>query len=268
MLNQEVQRALAKRQKGYGRALLLSPDDYRSLFASTTKKIVKLVEKHLGQDGIGKVDYLFLVGGFGESKLLYRRLVERFEGAEAGKVLNPPWAGAAVLRGAASYGLDPSIIRARRAKKTYGVDCYQVFEREFDPPSRRFEHPDGTARCKDRFSIWVSRGEKVEVDEPRETIYYPIFPDQTTVNFDLYCTNKAKPRYVDERDIWKVGEVTVPMPDTTGGVKRPILVKMLFGRTTLTAKFLDKTSGTERELSINFEGTYFPLKDEGKGAAG
>jgi hypothetical protein len=260
LLDPEVQRALAEQQGYAGRSLLLSPEDYRSLFAPTTEKIVEVIKEHLGQDGIGTVDYLFLVGGFGESKLLYGRLVERFEGHGVRKVVCPPGAGAAVLRGAASFGLDTSIISAVRAKETYGTEFNDDFDPAVDPPSKRVIHPDGTVHCKDRFSVWIRRGERVMLDETREMIYWPVSPDQTRVAFGIYCTNRTNPRYVDETGIRKVGHVEVPMPETTGGKQRQILVKMHVGRTKLDARILDRASGTERSLTINFEDTYLPLK--------
>jgi activator of 2-hydroxyglutaryl-CoA dehydratase len=70
--------------------------------------------------------HLFLVGGFAESAIVQEAVRQEF-GSRI-DVIIPQGAGVAVLRGAVLYGLDPSIVHVRRARKTYGIGVIKPFE--------------------------------------------------------------------------------------------------------------------------------------------
>ena len=64
-----------------------------------------------------EVDIIFLVGGFSTSPLLRQRIQREFK-SRVKKIVMPPRPGVAILKGAASFGVDPTIIRARRSRLT------------------------------------------------------------------------------------------------------------------------------------------------------
>jgi hypothetical protein len=63
---------------------------------------------------------LLLVGGFGSSAYLRRRLLRDFAGS-MGELLTPPFAYSAVVEGAVRYLQRPTTIAARVSTLTYGV---------------------------------------------------------------------------------------------------------------------------------------------------
>ena len=96
-------------------------------------------------------DYLFLVGGFANSVLLQERIKKAFA-AKVIKIIIPPDPGSAVLTGAVAYGLDPSRIRTRRARLTYGCRIMAPFEEGVDPePKERWDAVKNGLLCRDRF---------------------------------------------------------------------------------------------------------------------
>src|SRR5206468_9825036 len=99
----------------------LSCEMMKNLFRLALEGIVEQVEKQFLRLGKRKCDFIFLVGGFSSSPLLQECIKEKF-GSRVKKVVVPGRPGAAVLLGAVSFGLDPSVIRARRSCLTYGIE--------------------------------------------------------------------------------------------------------------------------------------------------
>ncbi|KAF8245501.1 actin-like ATPase domain-containing protein [Wilcoxina mikolae CBS 423.85] len=94
------------------------------IFDPVVDKIIDLVEEQVvavqqkGED----VGAILLVGGFGSSEYLLKRLRDKYFGWSSTKlpVLQPPNARTAVVRGALLRGLDGSIVRNRRSPLCYG----------------------------------------------------------------------------------------------------------------------------------------------------
>ena len=123
----------------------------------------KLEAAHHAGNGHKEVcDYLFLVGGFANSVLLQERVKQAFAGKVI-KIVIPPDPGAAVLTGAVAYGLDPSRIRTRRARLTYGCRIMAPFETGVDPePKKRWDSIKNRYLCRDRFKHFVQAGDAVQ----------------------------------------------------------------------------------------------------------
>ena len=77
------------------------------------------------------MSHLFLVGGFAESPVLQEEVRSEFR--DEVRVVIPRGVGVAVLRGAVLYGLDPAIVRVRRAKMTYGIGVIKPFQQGIHP---------------------------------------------------------------------------------------------------------------------------------------
>ncbi len=203
-------------------------------------------------------DYLFLVGGFANSVLLQQRIRTEFA-ARVKKIIIPADPGAAVLTGAVSYGLDPSRIRARRARLTYGCRIMAPFEDGVDPEKKKRWNP-GQKRhlCRDRFQPFVHAGDAVTVSHEVLHVFQPTREEQKEWTAVFYASRKKTVRYTDEADVFEIGKLTVKMPDTTGGLKRKIQVAMRFGRAEIEVRARDLTSGKETEVTLRFSGTYHP----------
>jgi hypothetical protein len=72
------------------------------------------------------------------------------------------------------------------------------------------------------------------------------------MTIEIWTSLDANPRYVYEKSCTYHGELNVPMPDTTGGKKREIGVKMTFGKTELEVRALNKRTGKPTNAEFVF----------------
>ncbi|KAG1240526.1 hypothetical protein G6F68_017574 [Rhizopus microsporus] len=82
-----------------------------------------------------KLDAIFLVGGFGQSTYLYRRVLAEFQ-SRVGFIGVPPRGELAVVRGAVYFGLNPRMVTERVSRRTYGLETRMVFDPHHDPPEQ------------------------------------------------------------------------------------------------------------------------------------
>ena len=159
--------------------------------------------------GDEKVDIIFLVGGFSTSPVLRQRIKKEFEG-RVKKIVMPPHPGVAILKGVASFGVAPAIIRARRSRLTYGVSSSREFNQFIDPESKKFWAEDlGRYQCDARFRTLVTIAESVPVNKEIVFQYSPLKAEDKSMYFRFYATFKKEVRYIDEKGVEKIGEMTV-----------------------------------------------------------
>ena len=131
------------------------------------------------------------------------------------------------------------------------------FEPEKDPEDKKiYLQSRKKYYCEDRFSGFINVGDNVDVDEKVTRIYYPSEIDQTHVTLAIYSTPRRGARYIDERDMSKLGSVTVSMPDKSGGIDRKVEVTMYFGRTEIEMIGKDINSGEKVKTRVKFSQFY------------
>ncbi|KAG0333661.1 Heat shock 70 kDa protein 12A [Podila humilis] len=207
------------------------------VFDPVVDDVLRLIQHQLQQTNFN-CQAIFMVGGFGCSNYLQTRVRAEF-GRHVGLIAVPPRAELAVVRGAALAGITPRMVAARVARRWYGVDSLMAYEAGSDMPHKRVQDRDGIARAKDRFSVYVSPGQQVGVDECI-TKRYVTFQYPNPVNSPLYaCSSPEQPRYVDHPSVEKIGEFTIPLPFIQGaqpGHKIMFELRMYFGATEIRAE--------------------------------
>lgn len=141
----------------------MSAEQIKEIFEPVVKEVCDLV---LGQvEGIrakgGIVSGIVLVGGFGQSDFLYRRLKSHFTSAapppyserpthanastteENGsiEVMQPVYAWTAVVRGAVLRGLEGSMVISRKSRMHYGTSYATVYDEDKHSVSERYWSP-------------------------------------------------------------------------------------------------------------------------------
>lgn len=143
--------------------LVMSADQVKAIFEPVVKQVCDLVQGQV--DGIRKkggiVSGIVLVGGFGQSNYLYKRLKAHFNTAapppyserpthaqanaviEAGsvEVMQPVYAWTAVVRGAVLRGLEGSMVITRKSRYHYGTSYATVYDEEKHQVSERYWSP-------------------------------------------------------------------------------------------------------------------------------
>lgn len=89
----------------------------QAMFFGALEQISDLVDEQIKSSPV-TVKFILLVGGFGQCPHLLKTLQERFVPGDVEKVIQPAQSGTVVVSGGVLLGLDPSLIRSRRANQT------------------------------------------------------------------------------------------------------------------------------------------------------
>lgn len=219
------------------------------VFEPVIEKVLQLIEGQLVQSP--NLEAIFLVGGFGQSNYLFRRVEEVFAN-RVGMIGVPPRGELAVVRGAVYFGLNPQIVTERVSRRTYGVETRMLFQKDLDPPEYSVVGVDNKTYCRQRFSVYVQKGQSVKVDEcvsknfvisyPNDTdsgtskLYITQTPMNNPILADLFAFDGdgPPPRLTTHPLVKKVGHFPIRMPTLEGvkpGDKVNMTIRMYFGLT-------------------------------------
>ncbi|KAF9583955.1 hypothetical protein BGW38_008033 [Lunasporangiospora selenospora] len=175
---------------------------------------------------------IFLVGGFGSSDYLLRRVRKAF-GHVIYQINVPPRPDMAVVRGAVHAGLNPRVVTARVSRQWYGMTLFSEFRYGIDPIEKLFYHKN-IAYCDDRIKRIVDKWEKVGVDEAK--IFSIMFVKKTTnhESFKIYGFkgDGPEPEHGNDPRIVAVAEIVVPdthLPSDPDGSEVEATFAMYFG---------------------------------------
>jgi molecular chaperone DnaK (HSP70) len=229
----------------------------KSMFDPIVDRIINMIRIQLNNSK--KCSAIFLVGGFGQSKYLQKRVEEEFnKSVENISIPNQPIA--AVVRGAAIYGkslqksrnlnkLNNSkcVIATRVLKYTFGTKVSPLWKLG-DPPERL----TFGGRIQ-KFRRIVERGTEVTIDQEfKIDDLVPVFPFQTKMNFDIYYTKERDGVYCDEPDMKLLGEFLISLPDVHLGTDRPCTLSLYFGDMEIKAKAFNQTNGQNYQTNFEF----------------
>jgi hypothetical protein len=144
--------------------LVLTAAQIKEIFEPVVKEVCDLVQGQVntvrGKGGL--VSGIVLVGGFGQSDYLYRRMKAHFTSAapppyterpthasstaslsENGsiEVMQPMYAWTAVVRGAVLRGLEGNMVISRKARMHYGTSYATVYDESKHSVSERYWSP-------------------------------------------------------------------------------------------------------------------------------
>ncbi|MGB3191407.1 MAG: Hsp70 family protein [Limnoraphis sp.] len=254
----EVLEKLADEQDGEDEKVHLSPENMQALFKPVLDGLVKKVKEQFSRLGSRGCDLMYLVGGFSTSPILRQRIQQEF-GDRVKKIVMPPEPGAAVVKGAASFGLNPESIRSRRSRLTYGCQTCVIFDEKRDrhqKSKREYFDEQGDWYICNRFSAFVLAGDSVDIDEVVTHTFYPMTSEQDRLQLKFYATRKKNPRYIDEPDVEEIGELDVDISSTVGTRDRPVEVSMNFGKTEIAVTAKDIKTGKTYNTNLRFSSTY------------
>jgi hypothetical protein len=233
-----------------GDKLRIDAELFRGLFTASVDSIVEHVRELLNDPRVSPVENILMVGGFSEAPLIKTAIREAFPRKN---IIMPTEGGLAVLKGAVLYGHNPSSINARVIKYTYGINVAAKFDHH-KHPTEKLRIYDGEENCIQVFSLLASIGQMVNYGEVISSSGTPVEADQTSALLDFYAASEPSPEYVTEPCCMKIGELSVSMPDTTGGRSRRVDYKLKFGGTEIEVEAVDQTSGGRAEATIDFLG--------------
>lgn len=160
-----------------GNLRITAQDLCNNVFEPVVQKVLDLIDAQVRQSQV-PLDAVFLVGGFGQSEYLRRRVIDEFS-RRVGFIGVPPRGELAVVRGAVYFGLNPRMVTERVSRRTYGVETRMVFDARQDPQENCIQGDGGRLFCKQRFSTYVQKGQRVKVDECVSKNFMIAYPNDT-----------------------------------------------------------------------------------------
>lgn len=208
-----------------GDKLRLAASDAEGFFAQSVQNIIKHLRTLFQQKHGRGISTIILVGGYAESPILIERIRSSFPGM---RTIIPQEAAWSVLRGAAIFGHDPSLIRQRRSKYSYGVRVKQPFDPTKHNEKYKYEK-DGEIVCKALFKKLVEVDQMITVGEYQGEGVYKLRDYGKYGDALLYSSTAENPTYVDEVNCFFIGYIL--SPGHCFLLKEDIIIKMRFGET-------------------------------------
>ncbi|KAI1430656.1 actin-like ATPase domain-containing protein [Xylaria sp. CBS 124048] len=259
--------------------LILTAAEIKDIFEPVVKEVCDLVQGQVdalrGKGGI--VSGIVLVGGFGQSEYLYKRLRAHFtSGApppyserptramaraigENGsiEVMQPVYAWTAVVRGAVLRGLEGSMVVSRRARMHYGTSYATVYDEERHSVGERYWSPLWERwMVSDRMQWHIAKGEAITPSSPIAFHYTRNFrPGQSlVVTDDLIACDADEPPAAYNRDLVHVCTLTTDLS---------AVPRSLFTRLTTTRGVEFDNLDFTLEMIVDSAGLGFELKVDG-----
>ncbi|KAH7367193.1 hypothetical protein B0T11DRAFT_51080 [Plectosphaerella cucumerina] len=258
--------------------LVMTAAQVKAIFEPVVKEVCDLVQgqvdKLRAQGGI--VSGIVLVGGFGQSDYLYRRLKSHFASAapppyterpthatisssepSSIEVMQPVYAWTAVVRGAVLRGLEGNMVISRKARNHYGTSYATVYDEEKHSVSERYWSPLWERwMVSDRMQWHIAKGEAISPATPIAFHYTRNFrPGQSLmVTDDLIACSADEPPAAYTRELQHVCTLTTDL----NAVPRSLFTRL----TTTRGVEFDNLDFT-LEMIVDSAGLGFELKVDG-----
>jgi len=232
--------------------LRIAPGTMKQLFDPVLNRIIEHIENLTGREKLKDLHFLFLVGGFAESPLLQSAIREVFDSKM--KVIIPQEVGLTILRGAVLFGMDPTVVRVRRAAMTYGVGVLNRFIVGTHPRNKLVKK-SGVDWCTDVFDKFVTCDQPVKLGESVTRRYASTKPGKASTVITIYSTEAENVNFVTDDGVKKCGQLVLEIPqidDCDPNKPRELKASMIFGDTEIRVTAVDSLSGNEAKASINF----------------
>lgn len=203
----------------------MSSNDAENFFAESIDKITRHLKEIFLQENGRDISTIILVGGFAESPMLIEGIKTTFPNM---RTIIPQEAAWSVLRGAVIFGHDPSLIRQRISRYTYGIHV----RKKFDPSEHDEKYKsevNGEWYCRKMFSKLLEIDEIVTVGEYQKEKKYNFHSKADATTMELYSSNEKNPKYVSDEGCYRIGNI---VPNGHSFLQNEsVLVKMRFGET-------------------------------------
>ncbi|KAH7336643.1 hypothetical protein BKA65DRAFT_37690 [Rhexocercosporidium sp. MPI-PUGE-AT-0058] len=155
----------------------LDPEDMREIFDPCVNRVLTLVDSQIDEISSqgATVKYILVVGGFGKSMYLLKRIRERYSARNI-EIVRPSNSWSAVVRGAVMEKLDPvgkSLVQLRLCRRHYGASLSQPFDESThggDPEANvLLDERTGVRFVKGCMTWLLSKGDQLQSSKPKTT---------------------------------------------------------------------------------------------------
>ena len=215
--------------------------------------------KHAIEQANCEIDTIYLVGGFGGSRLIYEMVKEKVEESfPIMKPVVPSKHDLAVSQGAVLYALDPSKIRSRVMSAHYGISLRIPFKSSIHDKHYKKIGEDNEVLCQSVFCVYVLKGQAVHNNEVFVSTFFPSSSSQTSHIVEVYKTTRDDAHYVHDKKgkliVEKVGELIIEIPESSRQMyprkERISELEMIFSDTTIKATGTYTLTGKKKEVQL------------------
>ena len=89
------------------------------------------------------------------------------------------------------------------------------------------------------------------LDEKFSSVYFPVYEEQTRLNFKVYGTPKSNQRFCNESGMRFIGNLDIKLPDVELKLDRPVEFSLIFGEFLITATAKNQKTG--KTYTADFE---------------
>ncbi|XP_052819941.1 heat shock 70 kDa protein 12A-like [Mya arenaria] len=214
----------------------------QSWFKGPIDLLIKHINSLLAEAKMERVQTIILVGGFGESPYVQERMRNEIAGV---RLIVPPDAGLAVLKGALRFGHNPAIVSSRIVKYTYGISGHTTFS-EKKHQGKKKVMLNGEWKVRDCFNVFVRVNEEVGVDH-QVTIQSTPYSEISLT--PVYRTTQQNPDFTTDPGCELLGTIELENSMDIPFENQYIEDTFLFGDTEL----LTKNTFTGKEAFLTFE---------------
>ncbi|XP_033749379.1 heat shock 70 kDa protein 12A-like [Pecten maximus] len=228
--------------------LVLTAELVESLFAPSLSHIVGHLIQLLHSEPINRIDTILLVGGYSESPVVKDNISRMFPHI---RVINPPDASSAILKGAVLFGHEPYAIASRVCRNTYGIAMQIPYNPE--------KHSNETCRIfdgmvDDVFDVHLRAGDTAAVGAKVAERDYFIREGTIYGVLDIYVTSNRSPEFVTEAGCTKLGTVTIQTENENKDRSTKIAVRLVYHGTELDVEAREVASGKITKITVDFLG--------------
>ncbi|KAL0482270.1 HSP70 [Acrasis kona] len=229
----------------------MTPADLEFVYNETLEQICGLLDQQISKAsaelGTERITYLFIVGGFGQCQILTDKIAREF-GDQFESIRTPSFAGEAIMNGAALLGINPSLIKIRKARLTYGVETSPEFDTKIHK-RENYIRKDGRHLCSKVFHPFVRAGEEVEIGYEAAQEFYALGETAEICVYSSVCDFMDEDVvYVDDLMVSELAVISIKVPQDA----RTIRVTMIFGKSEFLVK-VENDDQEQEEYTLKFD---------------
>lgn len=218
---------------------------FKHVLSKIMDHISTLLKRERGRD----IASIIMVGGFADSQALLHKVRLKFPNK---RLIVPQDAAWAVLKGAVIFGHNPNLIKQRRSRYTYGVGVSRKFVEGLHDEEHKFTE-DGMVRCNDIFDKHVERDQLITVGEYQTDKSYGLL-SSFGFQWGVYASSSADPKYVTDKDCFKVGDLILPNQQVD--ISSKVRLQMSFSLTEIEVKLTYLKTKATTTLYLQFHSNH------------
>ena len=240
--------------------LYITYSEFEQLFKPAVKGIVDCTLNSLSRLE-GKIDTIYLVGGFGGCKYIHGQVKDAIDIKYVPgryRVVAPTYHKIAVAHGAVLYRCNPEMVRSRKADATYGLCVTVPYRNPPHDPTYLYYDEDGSPVCEYVFLTFVNQSQKVSLGDKYRARLQPISQRQREFAVPIYSARVPSLTYFKDKNnkdlATKVGELVIKLPaqDFLHKDQRQFEVVLEFSGTEIQAEIMYLDTKMKVKAPIDF----------------